>query len=100
MTPDLVLLGNLLVDDIVYADGSSRMGQAGGAMLYSSLAAVLWDMPTGCVSVQGDDYPESMRAALRDNSRIIISPFVVRTTTRSPRRTSASGETIMMVPVR
>ena len=66
MTPDLVLLGNLLVDDIVYADGSSRMGQAGGAMLYSSLAAVLWDMPTGCVSVQGDDYPESMLAALRD----------------------------------
>ncbi len=66
MTPDLVLLGNLLVDDIVYADGSSRMGQAGGAMLYSSLAAVLWDAPTGCVSVQGDDYPESMLAALRD----------------------------------
>ncbi|MEQ1832249.1 MAG: carbohydrate kinase family protein [Candidatus Eisenbacteria bacterium] len=64
-TPELVLLGNLLVDDIVYADGSTRLGQAGGAMLYSSLAAVLWDARTGCVSVQGNDYPESMLTELR-----------------------------------
>ena len=63
--PDLVLLGNLLVDDIVYADGSTRMAQPGGAMLYSSLAAVLWDTPTGCVSVQGDDYPPAMLDTLR-----------------------------------
>ena len=42
MTPDLVLLGNLLVDDVVFADGSTRMGQAGGAMLYAALAASLW----------------------------------------------------------
>lgn len=65
MTPDLVLLGNLLVDDIVHADGSTRMAQPGGAMLYASLAAVLWGTSTGCVSVQGDDYPESMLAELR-----------------------------------
>lgn len=65
MTPDLVLLGNLLVDDIVYADGSTRMAQPGGAMLYASLAAVLWGASTGCVSVQGDDYPVSMLAELR-----------------------------------
>lgn len=65
MTPDLVLLGNLLVDDIVYADGSTRMAQPGGAMLYSSLAAVLWGTSTGCVSVQGDDYPPSMLDTLR-----------------------------------
>ena len=65
MTPDLVLLGNLLVDDIVYADGSTRMAQPGGAMLYASLAAVLWGASTGCVSVQGDDYPVAMLAELR-----------------------------------
>ena len=66
MTPDLVLLGNLLVDDIVYADGSTRMAQPGGAMLYSSLAATLWGARTGCVSVQGDDYPQAMLDTLRD----------------------------------
>ncbi len=65
VTPDLVLLGNLLIDDVVLADGSTRLAQPGGAMLYSSLAAVLWGSPTGCVSVQGDDYPESMLAELR-----------------------------------
>ncbi len=65
MTPDLVLLGNLLVDDVVHADGSTRLAQPGGAMLYASLAAVLWGASTGCVSVQGDDYPESMLAELR-----------------------------------
>ncbi len=65
VTPELVLLGNLLVDDIVYADGSTRMAQPGGAMLYSSLAAVLWGTSTGCVSVQGDDYPPAMLETLR-----------------------------------
>ncbi len=61
MTPDLVLLGNLLVDDVVFADGRTRMAQAGGAILYSSLAAALWGTSVGAVSLQGDDYP---RAAL------------------------------------
>ncbi|MCE9628288.1 MAG: carbohydrate kinase family protein [Candidatus Eisenbacteria bacterium] len=65
MTPDLVLLGNLLVDDVVYADGTTRMGVPGGAMLYSSLAARLWDATTGCASVQGDDYPQTMLDELR-----------------------------------
>jgi len=57
MTPDLVLLGNLLVDDVVFADGRTRMGQAGGAILYGSLASALWGARAGCVSLLGDDYP-------------------------------------------
>lgn len=65
VTPDLVLLGNLLVDDVVYADGTTRMCAPGGAMLYSSLAARLWDATTGCASVQGDDYPQTMLDELR-----------------------------------
>ena len=57
MTPALVVLGNLLVDDVVFPDGSTRMGQPGGAVLYAALGARLWDVRTGCVSVLGDDYP-------------------------------------------
>jgi|SRR5262245_6909590 len=57
MTPSIVLLGNLLVDDVVRADGTTRMGQPGGALLYSALGATLWDARPGLVSVLGEDYP-------------------------------------------
>jgi sugar/nucleoside kinase (ribokinase family) len=55
--PSIVLLGNLLVDDVVLADGTTRMGQAGGALLYGALGAVVWESRPGLVSVVGDDYP-------------------------------------------
>ena len=57
MTPDLVVLGNLLVDDMVFPDGRTRMGEPGGATLYAALGASLWGVPTGVASVRGDDYP-------------------------------------------
>ena len=41
-SPDVVLLGNLLVDDIVLRDGSTLMGEPGGAVLHAALAAALW----------------------------------------------------------
>lgn len=62
--PDLVLLGNLLVDDVVCADGRTRMAQPGGAILYASLAASLWRARVGCVSLRGDDYPADALEAL------------------------------------
>lgn len=65
MTPELVLLGNLLVDDVVFPDGRTRMGQPGGATLYFSLAAALWGLRAGLVSVRGEDYPEPAFEALR-----------------------------------
>jgi sugar/nucleoside kinase (ribokinase family) len=55
--PEIVLLGNLLVDDVVLADGTTRMGQPGGALLYCALGATLWASRPGLVSVVGDDYP-------------------------------------------
>lgn len=60
MTPDVVVLGNLLVDDLVFADGQTRLGQAGGAVLYAALAAHVWGARVGCVSVAGNDYPQAM----------------------------------------
>ncbi len=57
MTPDLVVLGNLLVDDVVFGDGRTRMGEPGGAVLYAALGAALWGIRVGVVSVRGDDYP-------------------------------------------
>lgn len=63
--PDLVVCGNLLVDDLVFPDGRTRMGQPGGAVLYGSLAASLWGARVGALSVAGSDYPAHALDALR-----------------------------------
>ena len=55
--PDVVLLGNLLVDDIVLRDGQTLMGEPGGAVLHAALAAALWGAKVGICSVAGTDYP-------------------------------------------
>jgi sugar/nucleoside kinase (ribokinase family) len=63
--PSIVLLGNLLVDDVVLADGTTRMGQPGGALLYGALGATLWESRPGLVSVLGNDYPVHALEKLR-----------------------------------
>ena len=52
-----MLVGNLLVDDIVLADGGTLLGEPGGAVLHAALAASLWGCRVGIVSVAGSDYP-------------------------------------------
>ena len=63
--PSIVLLGNLLVDDVVFADGTTRMGQPGGALLYGALGATVWESRPGLVSVLGDDYPAQVLEQLQ-----------------------------------
>lgn len=63
--PRLVIAGNLLVDDVVFADGRTRMGEAGGAVLYAASSASLWDGDIGCLSRLGDDYPQAALATLQ-----------------------------------
>ncbi len=64
MTPELVVLGNLLVDDVVFPDGRTRFAQPGGACLYVALGAALWGLRVGVVSVRGDEYPAPALEAL------------------------------------
>lgn len=64
MPLDLVVLGNLIVDDIVYEDGKTRMAQPGGATLYMGLTAHLWNLRVGLVSIAGSDFPSRMLAEL------------------------------------
>jgi sugar/nucleoside kinase (ribokinase family) len=61
---DLVVLGNLLVDDVVFEDGRTRMAQPGGAVLYAALGAALWGVRVGVASWRGDDYPDWALGAL------------------------------------
>jgi len=65
MPPELVVLGNLLVDDLAFSDGRTRMAEPGGAVLYAALAARLWNISVGAASVRGDDYPAWAWDALR-----------------------------------
>ena len=62
--PDIVLLGNLLVDDIVLRDGRTLLGEPGGAVLHAALAAALWGAKVGICSVAGTDYPSAALDAL------------------------------------
>jgi sugar/nucleoside kinase (ribokinase family) len=64
VSPDLVLLGNLLVDDVVFPDGRTRLGAPGGALLYGALGARLWGVSVGIVTWHGDDYPAEALDAL------------------------------------
>ncbi len=57
MSVDLVVLGNLLVDDVVLPDGRTRMAEPGGAALYAALGARLWGLRVGVVTVRGEEYP-------------------------------------------
>lgn len=66
MTVELVIAGNLLVDDLVFADGRTHMGEPGGAVLHAALAASLWGPRVGCASICGTDYPARARQALLD----------------------------------
>lgn len=64
MPKDLVVLGNLMVDDVVFGDGSTRMAEPGGAAIYSALGASLWGLDVGVVSIVGTDYPDAALAGM------------------------------------
>ena len=65
--PDLVVLGNLLVDDVVFPDGRTRMGEAGGATLYASLGAALKGRSGQVIwAAQGRSDATTKRAELAD----------------------------------
>ncbi|HOX42469.1 MAG TPA: carbohydrate kinase family protein [Myxococcota bacterium] len=64
MPSELVCLGNLVVDDVVFPDGGTRVGQAGGAVLYVALGAAAWGARVAVVAPVGEDYPAEALAAL------------------------------------
>lgn len=62
--PELAILGNLILDDVVHPTGETRMAQPGGAALYAALGARLWGVQVGMVSVVGEDYPAAILETL------------------------------------
>lgn len=63
LTPDIVIIGQLTIDDVVLPDGSTTMASCGGDATYAALGAALWNRSVGVVAPAGDDFPqEHLRA--------------------------------------
>ena len=62
MVPDFVSVGGLTVDNVVAADGTVALEQAGGNGAYSAVGLLMWQPRAGLVSAAVESYP---RAALK-----------------------------------
>ena len=65
--PELWVLGNLTIDDVVQCDGRLAMGMCGGNGIYTAIGARVWSDRVGLTARVGPDYPsvhlDSLRAA-------------------------------------
>jgi sugar/nucleoside kinase (ribokinase family) len=52
--------GNLAIDDLVYADGTTRWRVAGGAAMYAALGMAVWADTAATVAPFGPDYPREV----------------------------------------
>lgn len=57
---DLVVAGNATIDDLVFCDGTTRMGQAGGNAVYAAHGALSWGGRVGLCALVGTDYPHEL----------------------------------------
>src|SRR5205823_148963 len=64
-SPDVVVVGNLTIDDVVLPDGATSMGTVGGNAVWAALGARLWDPSVGIVTRCGDDFPTAALDELR-----------------------------------
>ena len=74
--PDVVVCGNLTLDDVVAADGAATMGVPGGNVLHAALGARLWTPSVGLVTRAGEDAPELSAAGALDGVVRVDGPTV------------------------
>ncbi len=63
-TPRVVVVGDLTIDDVVLADGTTHMASIGGDCLYAALGARLWEPRVGIVTRRGEDFPRELLGSL------------------------------------
>jgi sugar/nucleoside kinase (ribokinase family)/fructoselysine-6-P-deglycase FrlB-like protein len=80
--PGVIVVGNLTIDDVVWANGETSIGSLGGNAIHVATAARLWRVPVGVVARVGEDFPpealERLTAAGIDTSgmRSVNGPTV------------------------
>ncbi|AFL89131.1 sugar kinase, ribokinase [Terriglobus roseus DSM 18391] len=77
MSDHPAVFGNFAIDDLVFADGSTRWGVPGGTAAYAALGAALWTGGATAVAPLGGDYPQSLLTRV-DCSRCRIIPHTMR----------------------
>jgi len=78
LTPSLAIFGNLTVDDLVYADGSTRWAVPGGGAAYAAFGSAIWTEPVSIVAPLGADYPTEIFDRRFDLSRCRPIPYTLR----------------------
>jgi sugar/nucleoside kinase (ribokinase family) len=62
--PTFIAVGGIIIDDIVYPDGSTRMGVLGGGATHAAAGMTIWDQRPGMVAHTGYDLPDNVRQRL------------------------------------
>ena len=63
---DVIVVGNLTVDDVVHANGETTMASPGGNTLYAATGALIWGLSVGVVARVGADFPVTALERLRE----------------------------------
>jgi len=74
----VAIFGSLTIDDLVFADGTTRWCVPGGNAAYSALAARLFNGDVGIVAPIGSDYPLSFLQENIDLSRCRLLSHTLR----------------------
>ncbi len=67
MTPELVTVGGLTVDNVISSDGTVALARVGGNGAYSAVGALCWARTVGLVSVAVSTYPKPALETLARN---------------------------------
>jgi sugar/nucleoside kinase (ribokinase family) len=63
--PEIWVLGNLTIDDVVAADGVVSLNMCGGNAIYAAVGARIWSDRVGLCARVGPDYPKQHLETLR-----------------------------------
>jgi len=67
LTPDLIVIGGLTLDNVIAADGQVQLSQSGGNGAYSAAGAVVWVDQVGLVSKSVKTYPSEALEKFKSN---------------------------------
>jgi sugar/nucleoside kinase (ribokinase family)/fructoselysine-6-P-deglycase FrlB-like protein len=62
---DVIVIGNLTIDDVVHASGETTMASPGGNTIHAATAANVWGVRVGLVARLGSDFPDEALRRLR-----------------------------------
>ena len=83
MTGYFISIGNIIIDDIILPDGSSRMGTLGGGATHAVMGMRIWTEQVGLVTPVGADFGGDQLAGLAE--RFDLHGLVVRPHDPTPR---------------